>query len=405
MAVHAAAESWLAQACADCIAGPEWPTDVIVPVRTAAVIGAGTMGADIAQALIAAGLRTRLLDADADALARGVERIHKSLERAYARGHVNAEEARQPIDCLLPTSDWTALGDVDLAIEAVPERLSLKQEVMRQLSAHCPPHAWFATNTSTLSIAAIARGCDGAGRLIGTHFLTPAHITPLLEVVRGQDTTDATVASARALAQRLNKLPVLIADAWGFIGNRMFEGYLAEVDMLMLGGIPAARIDAAMERFGFAMGPCRTLDMAGTDVIEAVLAERAQTLPGGLPTGYRAVSRQLARLGRYGRKTHRGHYLYSDGGKAQPDPALAPLCAELAQALGIPPLPALSDDQIAMRCVQPLIDEGRTLLAEGVACRAGDIDLVWVLGYGFPSARGGPMHMAQNMAQALNRDE
>ena len=394
------AAAWLAQARADCLSGPEWPALDTPPARTAAVIGGGTMGADITQALLAAGMRTRLVEVDEHALARGVERVRDSLARAQALGRLSADEVRQRLDRLMPTCDWAALADVDLAIEAVPERLALKQSVLRLLEQVCAPHAWFASNTSTLSISTLAAACARPGRVIGTHFLTPAHVTPLLEVVRGGATDDATIAAARALAQWLGKLPVLVGDAWGFIGNRMFEGYLAQVDWLQLGGIPAHRIDAAMERFGFALGPCRTIDMAGTDVIEAVLSERAQALPGGWPPGYRAVSRRLAALGRFGRKSGRGHYLYERGAPARPDPELATLCAELARALDIAPLPSLNNAAIAARCVQPLIDEGHRLLADGVARRAGDIDLVWVHGYGFPAARGGPMHMARHLETA-----
>ena len=388
------AEAWLRRARADCEAGPEWPPAPVRPVQTAAVVGAGTMGADIAQTLLAAGIRTRLLDADAQALARGAGHIRASLQRAVARGRIDPADATQRLALLDPTLDWRDLADVDAAIEAVPERLGLKQEVMRQLARHCPPRAWFASNTSTLSISAIAGDAATAGRLAGMHFLTPAHVTPLLEVVRGDRTLDATVAAARALARRIGKLPVQARDAWGFIGNRMFEGYLAEVDALQLGGVPAERIDAALQGFGFALGPCRTIDMAGTDVIEAVLAERAAALPAGWPPRYRAVSRRLAALGRFGRKSGRGHYLHGADGSVRPDPELPALCAALAAGHGIAPLPPLTDAQIAARCMQPLIDEGRALLAEGVARRAGDIDLVWVMGYGFPAGRGGPMYLA-----------
>lgn len=388
-------ETWLAQAHAECEAGTEWPDPSIHPVRTVAVIGAGTMGADIALALLADHIQTRLVDADADALARGARRIRASLQRAVTRGRIDTAELERRMGLLHPTLDWSDLTDVDAAIEAVPERLPLKQEVMRKLTQHCPSHAWFASNTSTLSISAIAADATPAGRVVGMHFLVPAHVTALLEIVRGTHTLDSTVAAARALGRRIGKLPVLVRDAWGFIGNRMLEGYLAEVDALQLGGVPADRIDAALQGFGFTLGPCRTIDMAGADVIEAVLTERAAALPGGWPPGYRAVSRRLAALGWLGRKSGRGHYLHATDGSTRPNPELPALCTALAAKHGIAALPPLSDAQIVARCVQPLIDEGRSLLAEGVACRGGDIDLVWVLGYGFPAARGGPMYMDQ----------
>lgn len=390
-----APHAWLAQARAACETDAEWPEHPVDAVSTAAVIGAGTMGADIAQALLAHGICTRLIDVDAGALERGTRHIQDSLQRAISRGRISATESERRLKLLLPSMDWSDLSDVDAVIEAVPERLSLKQEVMRRLVYHCPPRTWFTSNTSTLSISAIAGNSETAGRVVGMHFLTPAHITPLLEVVDGAHTLPETVAAARALARRIGKLPVWVRDAWGFIGNRMFESYLAEVDALQLGGVPAERIDTALQAFGFALGPCRTIDMAGTDVIEAVLSERAKALPGGWSPGYRAVSRRLAALGRFGRKSGRGHYVYSADGSAWPDPELSGLCAALAAEYGIAPLPPLTNEQIAERCMRPLIQEGHTLLSEGVARRASDIDLVWVLGYGFPAARGGPMYMSQ----------
>jgi len=183
---------------------------------------------------------------------------------------------------------------------------------------------------------------------------------------------------------------VLAGNAWGFIGNRLFEGYLREVDALQLEGVEAARIDAALEAFGFALGPCRTLDMAGIDLVGQVLAARAQRFDQ--PPAYRRITRRLAELGRLGHKSERGHYIYR-GRQATPDPDLARVCAEEARALGIEQRPAVSDEMIVRRCVTPLMEEGRRVLVEGMACRASDIDLVWVLGYGFPADRGGPMMM------------
>lgn len=373
--------------------GAEWPPlPVGTPIdQVLAVVGAGTMGCGIAQCALAAGLHVQLLDTTEAAARRGAERIAASLASAVARARLGSDEQAQRLGRLHASADDRALAQADVVIEAVFEDTATKQALLARLHAACPPHTLLLSNTSTLDIDELASGCGRPDRVAGMHFLTPAHVTPLVEVVHGRATSDASLARARALAQRLGKLPVLAGNAWGFIGNRLFEGYLREVDALQLEGVSAARIDAALEAFGFALGPCRTLDMAGTDLVSQVLATRARRFEQ--PPAYRRITRRLAELGRFGHKSGRGHYLY-EGRSAQPDPDLARVCAEEALALGIAPRPGISDDAIVRRCVTPLIEEGRRVLAEGMACRAGDIDLVWVLGYGFPAQRGGPMAMA-----------
>lgn len=392
-ALAARAREHLAQARDAALNGAEWPP---LPAGTPAdavlaVVGAGTMGAGIAQCALAAGLTVHLLDANDAAARRGTERIAASLASAVAHGKLTAAEQAGRLARLHTGDDSAALARADVVIEAIVEDLSAKQALMARLHAACPPHTLVLSNTSTLDISAIAQGGGRPDRVAGMHFLTPAHVTPLVEVVCGAATSDASLARARALALRLGKLPVLAGNAWGFIGNRLFEGYLREVDALQLEGVSAARIDAALEAFGFALGPCRTLDMAGTDLVSQVLAARA--LKFDQPPAYRRVTRRLAELGRWGHKSGRGHYLY-EGRQATPDPDLARVCAEEAAALGIAPQPDISDPAIVRRCVTPLIEEGQRVLAESMACRSSDIDLVWVLGYGFPSQRGGPMAMA-----------
>ncbi len=386
------AAAYLAEARRAAETGPEWPAATgLAADHALGVVGAGTMGSGIALCALAAGLTVTLLDANEAALQRGVQRIRDSLYGAVTRGRLPAAECQQRLARLHPATDWAALSDSDAVIEAVYENTAIKQAVMARLDAACAPHTLFISNTSTLDIDELAQGNGRPGQLLGMHFLTPAHVTPLVEVVRGRATSGASLARARALAVRLGKLPVLAGNAWWFIGNRMFEGYLREVDALQLQGVPAQRIDRALEAFGFALGPCRTLDMAGTDLVSQVLAMRGQRFEQ--PAHYRRVTRRLAELGRFGHKSGRGHYRYQ-GREALPDPDLARVCAEEARALGIAQQPDVGDDAIVQRCVRPLVDEGQRLLAEGMACRASDIDLVWVLGYGFPARRGGPMAMA-----------
>lgn len=369
--------------------GAEWPqVPALAPQQRLGVVGAGTMGAGIAQCALAAGLDTWLIDRSDAALARAQARIRQSLDGAVQRGRLTAQERDQRLSRLRAGSDLSALAQADVVIEAVFENLAVKQALLGQLDAACPAHTLLVSNTSTLDIDALAAATSRPAQVLGMHFLTPPHITPLVEVVRGAATGPQALAGARALAQRLGKLPVLTANAWGFIGNRMFEAYLREVDQLQLEGVPAHRIDAALEGYGFALGPCRTLDMAGTDLVSQVLEERGRLFPQ--PPHYRRITRRLAQLGRFGHKSGRGHYLY-EGREHRVDPDLARVCAEEAARLGIAPAPDLDDASIVRRCVEPLVQEGRRVLAEGVAHRAGDIDLVWVLGYGYPASRGGPM--------------
>ncbi len=386
------ARKYLNQARIDASSGPEWPAVSELPVVShLAIVGAGTMGLGICLCALAAGLVVRWLDKSPEALSQGMQRLRLSLDQSVASGRIDETTRDERLARLLPTCDFADLADVDAAIEAVFEDVGIKRDVMAKLHASCRPHVLLVSNTSTLDIDALASGCDRPGQVVGMHFLTPAHITPLVEVVRGACTTDTSIAGARALALKLGKLPVLAGNAWGFIGNRMFEGYLREVDALQLEGIAAHRIDQALVKFGFALGPCRTLDIAGTDLVSQVLAGRSTHFND--PPGYRRITRRLAELGRYGYKSGRGHYLY-EGRLAIPDPDLAHVCAQEAASLGITPAPDVSDEDIVARCVMPLIEEGRVLLEQGMACRPGDIDLVWVLGYGFPADRGGPMYMA-----------
>lgn len=386
------ARDHLAQARDATLHGAEWPplpADT-PPDAVLAVVGAGKMGSGIAQCALAAGLTVHLLDADEAAARRGAERIAASLASAVERGRLSPKEQAERLTRLHLGEHGAALAQADVVVEAIVENTAAKQALLAQLHTACPPHTLLLSNTSTLDIDALAQACGRPDLVAGMHFLTPAQVTPLVEVVRGRATSDASLARARALAQRLGKLPVLAGNAWGFIGNRLFEGYLREVDALQLEGVSAARIDAALEAFGFALGPCRTLDMAGTDLVSQVLAARA--LRFDQPPAYRRVTRRLAELGRFGHKSGRGHYLY-EGRQARPDPDLAQVCAGEARALGIEQRPGVSDETIVRRCVTPLMEEGRRVLAEGMACRASDIDLVWVLGYGFPADRGGPMWM------------
>lgn len=374
--------------------GPERPKlDYPAPARVAVAVGAGTMGAGIAQALVRKGLVTQLLDRDPSHLTRTVERIRISFDGAVQRGRLSEVEAAHRLDLLCPGTDWATPCDADLAIEVLSEEPWLRQDILAKLHDASPPHARFARNTSTLDIDVLASGAGRLRQVLGLRFLKSAHAVPLVEVVHGTVADARTLAAAAALARRIGKLPVQTGNAWGFIGNRLFEGHLREADALVLRGVSPARVDDALEAFGMAMGPCRTVAMAGLDIAAQVIAERDSHLPGAWPAAHRLVTRRLAALGRLGVTSGRGHYLHDDR-TPLPDEDHARIVAQAAHEVDISPVGDIDDAEIVRRCIALLVAEGQRVLTEGVAHRASDIDLVCVVGYGFPADRGAPLFFA-----------
>ncbi|MCK9512229.1 MAG: 3-hydroxyacyl-CoA dehydrogenase [Pigmentiphaga sp.] len=390
------AEAYLADARAQVMHGTEWP--IASPSASdhyLAVVGAGTMGRGIAQAGLAAGCHVTVVDRQPMALERCRREIQASLDKARARGWLSSSASSSRLGRLSLATNLALLTQADVVIEAVDEDLDLKCRLLAQLDRQLPPHALLVSNTSTLDIDAMGSATRRPGQVLGMHFLTPAHITPLVEVIQGAATSAGALARGRQLALRMDKLPVLVRNAWGFIGNRLYEGFLREVDALQLEGVPAHRIDSVLEGFGFALGPCRTLDMSGTDLVSQVIAARGRHVEQA--PAYRRITQRLNELGRHGYKTNLGHYRYIDR-LPQVDPELAEICAAEARRLGILQRPGISDAALLERCLIPLFEEGRQVLAEGVARRESDIDLVWVLGYGFPASRGGPMFYGRHAA-------
>jgi 3-hydroxyacyl-CoA dehydrogenase len=380
--------------------GQEWPPlPLDHQLIKVGVVGAGTMGAGIAQAAAKAGMQTWLMDIDANSLQNGLQRIRTSLSNAVQRNQLSAQEEQAAWGNLHGTQSIEDLTDADVVIEAVYEDLNLKSRVLAQLGVICQPKTLLTSNTSTLDIDHLAQASGRADQFVGTHFLTPAHIVPLVEVVRGQRSSPEALALAGHLVTRMGKTPIQTSNAWGFIGNRLFEAYLKEADALVLAGIPPQRIDTALQSFGMAMGPCRTVDMAGLDIADQVITERAKALPQGYPPTHRVVTRRLAEMGRLGVKSGRGHYLYQ-GKTPCPDTSLDELLDAWRKELGIKAMEDLSDQEIVQRCIDPLIEEGQRVLREGVALRESDIDLVWVVGYGFPASLGGPMRMSHQIKRA-----
>lgn len=280
-------------------------------VRTLAVIGAGTMGTGIAIAGLDAGLEVTLLEQDAGALQRGATRINEHYARRVDAGKVSADKAAECESRLEPTTDWNALAQIDLVVEAVFEDLAVKREVFARLDKIARPGAILATNTSYLDVDAIAAATSRPSDVVGLHFFSPANVMRLVEVVRGAATSPEVLATAVDVAKRLGKLPVVTGNAFGFVGNRIFSAYRRQCEFMLEEGALPEEVDAALEAFGFAMGPFAVADMSGLDI--AWRMRQSQAAGRDPAARYVRIPDMLCEAGRLGRKTGAGYYLYQDG--------------------------------------------------------------------------------------------
>ena len=357
------------------------------------VVGAGTMGSGIALAMLNAGLAVTLVETGQAALDRGAARIRETIEASVARKRIAPEEGQKRLAALTPTLRLADLATADFIVEAVFEKLALKQEVFAKLDTVARPGAVLATNTSTLDVDRIAAVTKRPADVVGTHFFSPANVMRLVEVVRGKATGKDTLSTAMALAKRIGKVGVVSGVCFAFIGNRMLEEYLEEVQAMLLEGAAPADIDGALEAWGLAMGPNAMMDLAGIDV--GYLVRQENVLSDERRRLYRATDR-ISQMGRHGQKTGRGYYLYGQDRKRTPDPEVEQIFAEEAGRLGIARNAKPAPDEIVERCLLRLVNEGFNVLAEGIAQRASDIDTIYLTGYGFPAWRGGPMWQAEN---------
>jgi 3-hydroxyacyl-CoA dehydrogenase len=365
-------------------------------ITSIAVIGAGTMGRGIAISCADAGIPVRLIDMSADAVKRGLEAIRTTYESSVAKGRLTADDMQKRIATIQGGTDVDALATADLVIEAAFESMQVKQDLFSKFDRLCKAGAILATNTSTLDINVIAAMTTRPESVIGLHFFSPANVMRLLEIVRGDKTSPQTLATAVALAKRLRKVGVVVGVCYGFVGNRMMlEGYVREADQLLLEGATPQQIDRVIEGFGFAMGPFTMNDMAGNDI--ALKAREAPGVRDGKPRPYHEVIDALARANQLGQKTGAGFYRYEAGNRTPlHNPDTDAVIDRLARELNIQRR-SISDDEVEVRCVYPLINEGAHILEEGIAYRSGDIDVIWTTGYGFPRFRGGPMFYADSV--------
>ena len=364
--------------------------------KRVAIVGAGTMGSAIAIAFADAGWKVTLLDTTEAALARSREIIGSTYASSVKRGRVVQGIADERIARITPGMELAAAADADIVIEAVFEDMDLKKEVLSRLDSFLPSARLIASNTSTLSVTELARATGHPSRVVGLHFFAPANVTRLLEIVRGKDTAAETLVTALQVAKLLKKVPVVSGDAFGFIGNRMMlDGYFREAEQLLLEGASPMQVDAALEQFGFAMGPQRVSDLGGNDVGTKARIQlyKRETRPDP----YFVIADRLTELGRLGQKTGRGFYRYESGSRdAMPDPEVTALIETLASQRDIARR-KIEDSEIVERCILALINVGAMVLEEGIASRASDIDVVWTSGYGFPRHLGGPMFYADTL--------
>ena len=360
-------------------------------VQHVGIIGGGTMGGGIAMCFANAGLSVTLIEINDEALQRGLDIIKRNYAGSVKRGKLSEAAAAKNFSLVSGSTDYGALADADLVVEAVFEDPSLKKKIFGKLDAVCKPGAILATNTSYQDVNEIAAATSRPEDVIGMHFFSPAHIMKLLEVVRAERTADDVLATVMALAKTIRKVAVVSGVCYGFIGNRMLRPYGKAAQLLLLEGATPEQIDSAMEEWGMAMGPLRVADLAGLDIGYKARAALSDDDKGD-PKTYR-VADILVESGRLGQKSGAGFYTYGDDRRPQPDESVVAVIREVAANFDIEQR-EIADAEIVARLISALVEEGRKIIAEGIAQRPSDIDVVYVYGYGFPAARGGPMYLA-----------
>jgi 3-hydroxyacyl-CoA dehydrogenase len=373
---------------------PDVPEDTPTKqIKQAAIIGAGTMGGGIAMNFANAGIPVKLLEMKQEALDKGLATILKNYTNTMKKGRLTQAQVDKRMACVTGTLNYADLADADIVIEAVFEDMAVKEKVFQTLDATMKPGAILASNTSTLDVNKIASFTKRPEDVIGTHFFSPANVMRLLEVVRGAKTSKPVLASTMKLAKAIKKVGVVSGVCDGFIGNRMIEQYSRQAGFLLEEGALPQQVDAAIEKWGMAMGPFRMGDMAGNDVGWYIRKRRYQEQPNMV---YSRIADQICELGRYGQKTGAGFYKYDEKRNAIPDPEIDALIVKYSADNGITRR-TISDQEIIDRLVFALVNEAAYIIEEGIAMRAVDVDMIYLTGYGFPMYRGGPMFYADTV--------
>jgi len=374
---------------------PDIPKETAtIPVNSVAVIGAGTMGGGIAMVFANAGIPVLIKDVDQAAMDRGLSNIQKNYATSVKRGRFTQQFVDERLKLIKPTLSYDDFANVDMVVEAVFEGMAFKKEVFAELDRVCKAGAILATNTSYLDVDEIASATKRPEAVLGMHFFSPANVMKLLEIVRAKAASKEVIATCLQLSKKLGKVGVLAGNCRGFIGNRMFALYRREAQFLVEEGADVQAVDKALVKFGMAMGPLSVADLAGLDISWRMRKEfRHQQKPG---VRQPLAEDGLCEIGRYGQKTGAGWYKYDENRRAIPDPEVPVMVRKWAAAAGIPQR-EISVEEIVERCIFVMINEGARILEDGIALRAGDIDLVYLNGYGFPNYRGGPMWYADTI--------
>ncbi|QJD59623.1 3-hydroxyacyl-CoA dehydrogenase [Pseudomonas sp. gcc21] len=364
-------------------------------VKSAAVIGGGTMGVGIAMCFANAGIPVKVLEISEDAKAKAMERCRDTYMMSVKRGSLTEDAMNKRLELIQGVTDYADLSDVDLVVEAVFEEMGVKQKVFEALDANCKQGAILASNTSSLDLNKIAEFTKRPQDVVGLHFFSPANVMRLLEVVRGEKTANDVLATAMAVGKKLKKVSVPVGVCDGFVGNRMVFQYGRESEFLLEEGATPAQVDGALRKFGMAMGPFAMRDLSGLDIGLAIRTRQRETLPAEykLP----AILDKMAEAGMLGQKTGKGFYVYEKGSRTPlENPDLPPILEAASKEQGVE-RQQLSDEYILERTLYALINEGAKILEEGIAQRASDIDVIYLNGYGFPAYQGGPMYYADSI--------
>ena len=378
---------------------PDIPKDTPAKdIGRAAVVGAGTMGGGIAMAYANAGIPVLLKEVDGAALDRGLATIRGNYDVTMSKGKMTAEQVEKTMALITPTTSYDGFDQVDIVVEAVFEDMALKKATFAELAAVTRADCVLASNSSTLDIDELARATGRPAQVLGHHFFSPANVMKLLEIVRGRETSKEVIATSLKLAKRLSKTGVVVGNCFGFVANRMLAYYMREAYLLLEEGASVPQIDRALTDFGLPVGPYGMQDIAGIDVgarIRQHLRSTGKTRAEGPES---AIPDRLFEMGRYGQKTGAGWYKYDAPGSRTrtPDPLIDRMAEEEARKRGIARR-AVSDDEIIARITTALANEGARVLEEGYATRAGDIDVIYCFGFGFPRYRGGPMFYADTV--------
>ncbi|GGR80219.1 3-hydroxyacyl-CoA dehydrogenase NAD-binding domain-containing protein [Deinococcus sedimenti] len=370
--------------------GKDTPT---LDIRRAGIIGAGTMGGGIAMNFLNAGIPVTIVETTQEALDRGLGVIRRNYENTAKKGRMSQDDVETRMGLLTPSLDMGSLADADIIIEAVFENMDVKKDIFTRLDAIAKPGAILATNTSTLDVNEIAAVTSRPESVIGLHFFSPANVMKLLEIVRADKTSETVLATSMALARKIKKVGVVVGVCDGFVGNRMVHRYGEEARRLVEEGARPEDVDAAMNALGLPMGPFQMSDMAGLDIGHAIRVHRARVSGEPEPDGWLD---RIVKTGRKGQKTGGGIYDYDETRKPRPNADVQALIDTYRAEKGVTPRD-ISTEELTKRLAYTLVNEGAQILDEGIAARAGDIDVIYLYGYGFPAYRGGPMQYADEM--------